>query len=135
MAKSTLYKFYNDLVAAIKPIVGNKYIFLKDRPKMKEGETPMEKFIVIDLPISIEDYVVGNNKTYLTTSGVFYLFTQAKSNGTLDVNAMGELTESVVGLFPISGDYVVASNPVVRMNGSDGLGFQVTTITFDLHTR
>lgn len=133
--KSTLYNIYNDLVKAVKPIVGNKYIFLKDRPKIKEGDVPMEKFIVIDLPVSIEDYVIGNKKTYLVTAGVFYLFTQSRSNDTLDVNTMGDFVDSIVGLFPIKGDYVSASSPVVRMTGSDEHGFQVTTITFDLHSR
>lgn len=135
MAKSTLYNIYNDLVKAVKPIVGSKYVFLKDRPKTKEGEVPMEKFVVVDLPVSIDDYVIGGKKTYLTTSGVFYLFTQARSNDTLDVNVMGDLVDNVVNLFPIKGDYVVASNPVVRMTGSDGMGFQVSTISFDLHSR
>ena len=135
MAKSTLYNMYNDLVKAVKPIVGNKYIFLKDRPKMKEGESPMEKFIVVDLPVSIEDYVVGKKKEYLVTSGVFYLFTQARKNETLDIGATGDFVDSIVDLFPISGDYIAACNPTVRMTGSDGMGFQVTTISFDIHTK
>lgn len=135
MAKSTIYNIFNDLVTAVKPIVGSKYVFLKDRPKIKDGDVPMEKFIVVDLPISIDDYVIGGKKTYLTTSGVFYLFTQSRSNDTLDVNVMGDYVDAIVNLFPIKGDYMVASNPVVRMTGSDGQGFQVSTITFDLHSR
>lgn len=135
MAKSTLYNIYNDLVKAVKPIVGNKNVFLKDRPKTNGDEVPMSKFVVVDLPVSIDDYVIGSKKTYLTTSGVYYLFTQSRKNDTLDVNATGELVDSIVDLFPISGDYVVASNPVVRMGGSDGMGFQVTTVTFDIHTK
>ena len=135
MAKSTLYNIYNDLVKAVKPIVGNKNVFLKDRPKTNGDEVPMSKFVVVDLPVSIGDYVIGSKKTYLTTSGVYYLFTQSRKNDTLDINATGELVDSVFDLFPISGDYVVASNPVVRMGGSDGMGFQVTTVTFDIHTK
>lgn len=135
MAKSTLYNIYNDLVKAVKPIVGNKNVFLKDRPKTNGDEMPMSKFVVVDLPVSIDDYVIGSKKTYLTTSGVYYLFTQSRKNDTLDINATGELVDSIVDLFPISGDYVVASNPVVRMGGSDGMGFQVTTVTFDIHTK
>ena len=135
MAKSTLYNIYNDLVKAVKPIVGNKNVFLKDRPKTNGDEVLMSKFVVVDLPVSIDDYVIGSKKTYLTTSGVYYLFTQSRKNDTLDINATGELVDSIVDLFPISGDYVVASNPVVRMGGSDGMGFQVTTVTFDIHTK
>lgn len=135
MSKSTLYNMYSDLVNAVKPIVSSKYVFLKDRPKFENGELPMKRFIVIDLPVTIDDYVIGNNRTYLTTKGVFYLFVQGRSNETLDLNAMGELVDAVTSLFPIRGDYVVASNAEVRMSGSDGLGFQVTTVSFDVHSR
>lgn len=134
MAKTMLYNIYNDLVEAVKPIVGGKCVFLKDRPKFKPGTSPMEKFVVVDLPASIGDYVVGSDN-YFTTSGVFYLFTQSRSNETLDVNVMSDLVDVIFSLFPISGLYVVASNPEVRLTGSDGNGFQVSTVTFDLHTR
>jgi len=135
MAKSTIYNIYNDLVNAIKPIVGTSYVFLKDRPKISTDNVAMKKFAVVDLPVSIDDYVIGGRKTYLTTSGLYYLFAQARKNDTLDVNAMGALVDEVVDLFPIKGDYVIASNPVVRMTGSDGQGFQVTTVSFDIHTK
>lgn len=137
MAKSVLYNIYADLTNAMKTVVDGKYVFLKDRPKNSGGDeyaAPMPKFAVIDLPVSIDDYVIGNKKTMLTTSGVFYLFVQARSNGTLDVNAAGDFTDSVVSLFPIKGNCCSATKPVVRMTGNDGQGFQVVTITFDLIT-
>ena len=133
--KSVLYNLYADLLNAMKTVVDSKYVFLKDRPNVKNGDTPMSRFAVIDLPVSIDDYVIGNKKAYLTTSGVFYLFTQARNNGTLDVNAAGDFTDDVVSLFPINGDYCSAASPVVQMRGNDGLGFQVVTITFDLQTK
>ena len=133
--KSVLYNIYADLLGPLKTVIDAKYVFLKDRPTTKDGDTPMAKFAVIDLPVSIEDYVIGNKKTYLTTAGVFYLFVQARNNGTLDVNATGDFTDSVVGLFPIKGQYCSAANPMVRMTGSDGQGFQVVTITFDLQCK
>lgn len=135
MAKSTLYNIFSDLVTALGTVMESKYIFLNERPKMSDGGTPMEKFVVVSLPVSIDDYVIGNRKTYLTTSGVFYLFARSRSNDTLNVNMTGELVDDVTGLFPISGTCAVASNPVVRMTGSDGMGFQVTTVTFDLRSR
>lgn len=133
--KSVLFNLYNDLTEAMKTVVAAKYIFLKDRPKISNDDTPMAKFAVIDLPVSIDDFVIGNKKTYLTTAGVFYLFVQARKNGTLDSNATGDFTDNVVGLFPIKGQYCSAANPVVRMTGSDGQGFQVVTITFDLQCK
>lgn len=133
--KSVLYNIYADLTNAMKTVVGAKAIFLKDRPNISDADIQMPKFVVIDLPVDIEDYVIGMKKTILNTSGVFYLFTQSRSNGTLDVNSAGELADSVIGLFPIVGECCTAANPVLRMRGSDGQGFQVTTITFDLQTK
>lgn len=133
MARSTIYKIYSDLVNAVKPIVGVKYVFLKDRPNTKDEDLPMSKFVVIDLPTPINDAVIGGNRTLLQTSGVIYAFTQSRSNNTLDVNAMGELVDSIVDAFPIDGRYIMAAHPQVMMRGSDGQGFQVTTISFDLY--
>ena len=133
--KSVLYNLYADLLGALKTIIESKYVFLKDRPTTKDGEAPMARFAVIDLPLSIEDFVIGNKKTLLNTAGVFYLFVQARNNGTLDVNATGDFTDEVVGLFPIKGKYCTAANPTVRMTGKDGQGFQVVTVTFDLQTK
>lgn len=133
--KSVLYSIYADLVNAMKNVVDAKYVFLKDRPHFKEGELPMNKFVVVDLPVTIRDYVIGGRKTFLQTNGVFYLFTQSRSNNTLDVNATGDFVDEVVDLFPISGTKVVATNPEVLMTGSDGQGFQVCTISFDLRSK
>ena len=135
MAKSVLFNIYDDLVKALKPIVGAKYIFLRNRPKIKGDDVPMKRFAVVSIPAAISDYVIGNKKRHLVTTGVFYLFTQARSDDTLDVNAMGEFVDSIADIFPIVGDYVVASNPVVETTGSDGYGFQVTMISFDIHTK
>jgi len=133
--KSTIYNIFNDFVEALKPIVDKKYIFLKDRPKIGKDDVPMKKFIIVDLPLGIDDLVIGHKKTCLVTSGVLYLFTQARSNDTLDPNATGDFADSVEELFPIKGQYIIACNPTVKLNGSDGQGFQVTVITFDLHSR
>ena len=135
MADSVFYKIYNDLVNAAKGVISAKYIFLKDRPNVGNDGSPMAKFMVIDLPSTIRDSVIGSQKTLLTTTGVIYAFVQSRSNNTLDVNAMGDFTDSIVALFPISGTYCVATNPSVRMMGSDGQGYQLTTITFDLYSR
>ena len=133
--KSTLYYIYADLVNALKNVIEPKYLFLQDRPNASDFNLPMSKFAVIDLPANINDYVIGGRKTLLTTNGVFYLFTQSKKNQTLDVNAVGNFVDAVVELFPIKGECCKATNPSVLMRGSDGLGFQVTTIAFDLQCR
>ena len=133
--KSVLYNIFNDLSTAMKTIVSSKYIFLKNRPKITESDSPMSKFVVIDLPVSIDDYVIGGKKTLLNTTGVFYLFTQARKNGTLDIGSSGDLVDEVESLFPIKGEYVNAVNPSVSLRGSDEQGFQVSAITFDLQSK
>lgn len=135
MAKSTLYNMYNDLVEAVKPIVGTKNVFLRNRPKLNDGSAPMSKFIVVKLPANINNLVKGHKKTCIYTSGVLELYTQARSNDTLDPNSTGDFVDNIDELFPIKGKYVIASNPIVRSTGSDEAGFQVVTITFDLHSR
>lgn len=133
--KSTLRCIFEDLVNALSETIQSKCIFLKDRPNVKEGSTPMAKFCVIDLPVSISDYVIGGRNTLVNTTGVIYLFTQARSNNTLDLNVTGDFAESVKSLFPIKGNYVVAAKPVIRLRGADEYGYQVVSITFNLHSR
>lgn len=135
MAKSVIYKIFSDLVSAMSSVVNSKYIFLKDRPNINSDEVPMSRFLVIDLPGEISDYVIGGQRTMLTTTGVIYAFVQARANNTLDVNAMGDFTDSIISTFPISGISCVATNPSVRLRGSDNQGFQMAVIPFDLRCR
>lgn len=135
MPNSTLYSIYADLVNAIKNVVGVSNVYLKDRPKQTNGTTPKSRFVVIDLPARLRDQVVGYRQTYVTSSGILYLFSQAKSNGTLELNATGELVDDILALFPINGENVSAVKPVVQMTGYDDNGFQVTTVTFDLRSK
>ena len=134
--KSTIAKMYDDLINAMDGIVERKLIFPGGRPDIKEaGLDKMEKYIVVELPVSIEDYAVGNHKFHLTTTGVFYLISKAKKNRTFNVNALSDFTEEVTDKFPISGKYIAATNPIVIMNGLDEFGFQIVTVSFDVHTK
>ena len=127
---------YDDLVNAMDGIVERKFIFVGGRPDIKEADIEtMKKYIVIELPVGIEDMVVGNSKFHLTTTGVFYLFTVAKKNRTFNVNTLSDFTEDVSDKFPIKGDYIVASNPKVLMSGIDEYGYQLVTVTFDVHNK
>lgn len=135
MGKSVLYKMYADLVLALEPIVGKGLVFLRNRPSTKADDLPMHHFAVIALPVSISDTVIGGNRTLLNTSGVVYVYTQSRSDNTLDVNAAGDLIDAVCDAFPIKGKSVVATNPIPQTQGPDKWGFQVTAITFDLRGR
>lgn len=127
---------YDDLINAIDGIVERKYIFPGGRPDIKEADLEkMKKYIVVELPVSINDMVVGNNKFHLTTTGVFYLISQAKKNKTFNVNSLSDFTEEVTDLFPIRGEYIAATNPTVLSRGLDEFGYQIVTVTFDIHNR
>ncbi len=134
MAK-VLASIFTDLTTALTTVIGSEFIYLGNRPKLGDKSEPMKKFAVIQLPVSIEDIAVGKKKFALSTTGVFYLFTQSKKDSTLNLTASSDLADDVSGLFPIDGKFCQATNPSVLMKGEDGFGYQVTTITFDLRTK
>ena len=136
MAKSTIARMYEDLVNAVDGIVERKYIFTGGRPDIKEADIDtMKKYIVIEIPVNIEDIAVGNHKFHLTTSGVFYLISKAKKNRTYNINALSDFVDEVTDLFPVKGEFIAAVNPIVLATGMDEYGYQIATVTFDIHTK
>jgi hypothetical protein len=136
MAKSTIARMYDDLVNAVDGIVERKYIFTGGRPDIKEADIDtMKKYIVIEIPVNIEDIAVGNHKFHLTTSGVFYLISKAKKNRTYNINALSDFVDEVTDLFPVKGEFIAAVNPIVLATGMDEYGYQIATVTFDIHTK
>lgn len=134
--KSTIAKMYDDLINAFDGLVERKLIFSGGRPDIKEPDLEkMPKYIVVELPINIEDYAAGNHKFHLMTSGVVYLFSKAKKNRTFNVNTLSDFTEAVTDKFPIRGEYIAATNPTVLMSGTDEYGYQLVTVSFDIHTK
>ena len=134
--KSTISRMYDDLVSALDGIVERKYIFIGGRPDIKEAELEtMTKYIIIELPVSIDDMAAGNHKFHLMTTGVLYLLSKAKKNRTFNVNALSDFTEEVTDRFPICGEYIAATNPTVLMSGTDEYGYQLVTVTFDIHNK
>lgn len=105
------------------------------RPTVSDGSKPMDKFVVVSLPINFEDYVIGDKKTLLESAGIIYLFTLGRKNGSLDLNKTGEFADDVMSLFPLKGKYIVCTKPVLQLKGEDDNGYQVVTITFDLRCR
>lgn len=134
--KTTISKMYDDLVNAMVGVVERKFIFVGGRPDIKEAQLEtMKKYIVIELPISIEDIAVGNNKFHLTTTGVIYLISKAKKNRTYNINELSDFVEEVTDKFPVKGEYIAAVNPSVLTTGMDEFGYQIATVTFDIHTK
>lgn len=134
--KSTIAKMYDDLINALDGVVERKFIFLGGRPDIKEADLDeMEKYIVVELPVQVSDMAAGNHKFHLTTTGIFYLLSKAKKNKTFNVNTLSDFTEEVTDKFPINGSYITATKPVVLMNGTDEFGYQVVTVSFDVHNK
>ena len=134
--RTTIAKMYEDLVNALDGIVERSHIFTGGRPDIKEPDLEtMKKYIVIELPVGIEDMVVGKHKFHLTTTGVFFLISAAKKNRTFNVNSLSDFTEEVTDLFPIRGDYIAATNPTILLRGMDEFGYQIVTVTFDVHNK
>lgn len=133
--KSTIELIFEDLVNAVNGIIEREYIFTGDRPDVINEESPVQRFVVITLPVSIEDIAVGNKKFMLKTIGMIDLFFKSKKDGTLNINATSEFLEGAAGLFPISGNVIAAANPKVHMRGTDEYGYQFISIIFDLHTK
>ena len=132
--KTTIAKMYDDLVNTLEGVVERKFIFPGGRPDIKEADLEkMSKYIVVELPVQVSDMAFGKHKFHLTTTGVFYLLSRAKKNKTFNVNTLSDFTENVTDLFPIRGNYITATNPTVIMNGMDEFGYQLVTVTFDIH--
>lgn len=125
MAVTMIYRIYNDLVAALKPL--GKKVFL-DRPKTLARE--QHDFIVVSVATGVHSMIKGGINVYSDCYGTFTVFCKAKSDGTLNIGAQSELVQQVIDLFPIVGASISAVNPTILMQGEDGYGFHATQITF-----
>ena len=128
-------RLYSDLVDKVKTVIDERYIYPSNRPNVGKNDQTMKNFIVIDLPDNIVDIAAGKPRLMLVTTGIISVFVKAKSDNTLKVNETSDLIDEVLDLFPISGEYCAAVNPVPLMRGSDGYGYQFTDIKFEIHTK
>ena len=126
---------YTDIVTALSKVIESKYIFLGRPDTSKDVNAPMNKFIVVELPVPVEDIAHGRKKFVLSTSGVLFLFTKGRSNNTLNLNTASDFIEDVTNIFPYKGSVCMLTDPSVLMRGADEYGYQVTSITFDLQTK
>ena len=133
--KTPITLIYTDIVNALSQVIESKYVFLGRPNNSMNGDSPMNKFVVVELPVPIDDIAHGKKKFVLTTTGVLFLFTKSKSNNTLNLNTASDFIANVEGVFPYTGKVCSISNPSVMMRGADEYGYQVTSITFDLQTK
>ena len=122
---------YGDLVKAVEGI--SKQIFIERRPKVLKDE--VKDFILIQIPSETRGTVVGDFDFMQKGYGVLSVFTKAKTDGTMNVNAHSTLVQKLVDVFVINGEHIVANIIGKRQWGEDGYGFQYTEIYFDFRTK
>lgn len=129
---STLYNIFNSLSKAAKA-TGIAHVYLTNRPKL--FDTSMGSFVVISLPARLYRDVKGNDDFMVSTTGTFMVGVVAKKDGTPNIQAQTDLVQKFMDLFPISDDYISATNPQIIMRGDDETGYQITSIMFDIRTK
>lgn len=132
MAKnnSLIFLVYNDLANAVSGIGQKTFLY---RPKSLPEE--MTNFVVINLPTELRGLVKGSIDTMASCYGTFSLFCKEKTNGTPNIGLQSTLVQCLLDIFPINGKHITATQPRALMQGSDGYGFQVTQISFNLRTK
>ena len=93
----------------------------------------MNDFVVVSLPTSITNMTVGNCGMTRTTCRI-EIFVRDK-DGQENIDRLDELTGKIESIFPITGDGMIASEPSVIMEGSDGNGFHVIVVQADFLTK
>lgn len=132
-ANTPISIIYNELTDYLSQYISEDYIFWGKRPDAVPEK--MKTFVVIDLPTEIDDIVKGNTDFSLETTGVFYCFARAKTDSTLNGNAISDLTHSVKSHLPYSSKHIKVTNPKVLSRGYDGNNFHCVAVTFDLRTK
>lgn len=115
----------------ISPIIG-KYFYL-NRPN-KVGND-MKHFAVVALPTRFRRTLAGYGNEQTKTKGIIYVFSKAKSNDTPNIGDLTELSESVEGLFPITGDGFSCTSPDIQYMGVDDYSYEISRISFDIFIR
>lgn len=106
-------------------------VFVTTRPQWHREH--MNDFVVVSLPTSITNMTVGNCGMTRTTCRI-EIFVRDK-DGQENIDRLDELTGKIESIFPITGDGMIASEPSVIMEGSDGNGFHVIVVQADFLTK
>lgn len=131
--KPLVWHIFNEIVSEIKSVGGIENVYITNRPK--EVNDKMKAFAVVSLPTEIRRTIIGNEDTELRMIGVIHVFTKSKTDNTPNIVSQTSIAQSVMDLFPINGEHIVASLPSILIDGDDGNGFQITSITFKIRTK
>ncbi len=129
MAENSLtYKVFEIMGSRLKSI-GCSY-YLQDRPLNIPEKT--DRFVVLRISGRLYDRTKGFKGSGKTTSGLIYAFQRSKSDGTPNIKKLTSLERDVMNLFPISETGVCCTHPRWLSGVSDGYGFNMSSIIFDV---
>lgn len=99
----------------------SRNVFSESRPSATQQQ--MDDFLVVSLPVSIED----RNAWQRTTLRI-EIFVKNRVSGVAYTKKLQELLDMVVSKFPIVTRRFSATSPRLLLKGADGLGFTVWNI-------
>lgn len=129
--KPLIYLIYDDIINAVQ-LTGIR-VFAGRRPKMVDES--LTHFATVNIETALRGTIKGPIDVRSQCYGTVSVFCKAKEDGTLNLKMHTSLVQMVQDLFPINGSHMTASRPGVLMDGEDGYGFQVTTISFLVKTK
>lgn len=105
-------------------------VFTNDRPAAVPKQ--MDNFIVVSLPGLLSSMTYGSGFGNIRTYCTIEVYVRQKKGGAEDLEQMDTIVGDFLSLFPISDNFISASNPKLALKGNDGLGFSATLIRADL---
>lgn len=129
--KPLVYLIYDDIINAVQAT--GIQVFVGRRPKSVDES--LTHFATVKLETALRGTIKGPIDVRSQCYGAVSVFCKAKEDGTLNMKMHSSLVQMVQDLFPINGLHMTASQPRVFMDGEDGYGFQVTTISFLVKTK
>lgn len=105
-------------------------VFTNDRPAAVPKQ--MDNFIVVSLPGLLSSMAYGSGFGNIRTYCTIEVYVRQKKGSAEDLEQMDTIVGDILSLFPISDNFISASNPKLTLKGNDGLGFSATLIRTDL---
>ena len=112
---NTVLKEIQDNIKSVCPT-----IFLANRPTASKNEN--KEFLVLNMPYSVRD-----RGAFQSTYFRIEIYVKSKSQGVPNMKRLEELTNSLLGMFPMTGKNkrFIARKPYLTLQGDDTLGYAV----------
>lgn len=108
----------------------SKNVYTGNRPSATKDQ--MDDFVVVSIGGNLESKVYGGGYGNIPAYCNFEIYVRLKSEGIEDIPKMNSICQSLLKMFPIANDILIASRPKILLKGTDGLGFSAVLIHADL---